>query len=63
MRVLKDNSLKEYKIKCKNCRSVFLFTVDELCSTLDAKIVFCPCCKEKNYLQKKFGKWKRAWWD
>lgn len=45
MKIIKDNSEKEIKVKCKFCKSKFLIKTKEIKSSFfDEKFVKCPVC-------------------
>jgi DNA-directed RNA polymerase subunit RPC12/RpoP len=55
MKIIKDNSQKEYKVKCKYCRSKFSFSPIEIIYYLgNIKEVECPACKRQNSIMKSF---------
>lgn len=45
MRVIKDNSNKEIKVKCKNCKSKIAVKRIEIRQGAIYKYVDCPVCK------------------
>jgi uncharacterized Zn-finger protein len=56
MKIIKDNSQKEYKVTCQYCRSKFSFNSTEFVRYMGGlKFVDCPVCKMKNAITKTFG--------
>lgn len=52
MKIIKDNSQKEYKAKCTRCKSKFSFKSTELTEHLgDLFSIDCPACKKKNRIR------------
>lgn len=51
MKIIKNNSKKEHKTKCKKCKSKFSYTVFDIEEDLrDIYKVKCPVCGKYKYL-------------
>ena len=54
MKVLKDNSNKKRKAKCKGCKSVIEYTMAELNRGMfERPYIDCPVCKKTIWLKEK----------
>ena len=51
MKVIKDNSNKTKRVKCKNCKSIFKVKLIEFTiGFAGRKFVNCPVCKYENWI-------------
>lgn len=54
MKVIKDNSNKEYKVKCKYCKSKIRYAVKEIKRGMMSRpYIECPVCEHIIWLKEK----------
>lgn len=53
MKILKDNSNKEIKVKCKTCKSKILVKISECeIGMVGNRYIKCPVCKKTIWIDK-----------
>lgn len=53
MKILKDNSNKEIKVKCKTCKSKILIKISECeIGMFEKRYIECPVCKKTIWIDK-----------
>lgn len=53
MKIIKDNSNKEIKVKCKTCKSKLLVKMSEcLIGMFQLRYIDCPVCKKTIWIDK-----------
>ena len=53
MKIIKDNSNKEVKVKCKCCKSKMLIKIKEFnIGMFDRRFIECPICKKDIWVDK-----------
>lgn len=50
MRVIKDKSEKEHKLKCARCRSIIKYTAKDIECEYYTYVIKCPLCEHRNYI-------------